>query len=117
MTQNNPKEISARALDRWLQNDSSKPLLVDVREKQELLIAPFSHKVLNIPLSEAVEWADDFLGQISDDQSIVVICHSGIRSWNFGIWLIEQKCGCEVWNLSGGIDSWSLDVDPSVPRY
>ena len=48
MNQNNPKEISAEELNRWLQNDSSKPLLVDVREKQELLIAPFPEKVLNL---------------------------------------------------------------------
>ncbi|MGB0825742.1 MAG: sulfurtransferase, partial [Synechococcus sp.] len=32
-------------------------------------------------------------------------------------WLLDQPWGLEVWNLEGGIDAWSLQVDPSVPRY
>ena len=32
-------------------------------------------------------------------------------------WLIEQGREGEVWNLEGGIDAWSVQVDPSVPRY
>ena len=47
----------------------------------------------------------------------VVICHGGIRSWHFGCWLIDTHGYTKVWNLEGGIDAWSVQVDPSLPRY
>jgi rhodanese-related sulfurtransferase len=47
----------------------------------------------------------------------VVLCHAGVRSWQFGCWLMEAQGYGEVWNLQGGIDAWSVNVDPSVPRY
>ena len=36
---------------------------------------------------------------------------------HFGLWLLEQRQTLEVWNLEGGIDAWSVQVDPKVPRY
>ena len=48
---------------------------------------------------------------------VVVICHAGVRSWQFGCWLLQQRPDLTVWNLEGGIDAWSVQVDPSVPRY
>ena len=48
---------------------------------------------------------------------MVVVCHAGVRSHHFGLWLLEQPWNLEVWNLDGGIDAWSVQVDPSVPRY
>jgi rhodanese-related sulfurtransferase len=47
----------------------------------------------------------------------VVLCHAGIRSWQFGCWLMEVHGYERVWNLHGGIDAWSLEADPQVPRY
>ena len=47
----------------------------------------------------------------------MVLCHAGIRSLHFGQWLLEQEWGLDVWNLDGGIDAWSLQVDPTTPRY
>jgi rhodanese-related sulfurtransferase len=47
----------------------------------------------------------------------VVICHAGVRSWHFGCWLLSRDPHRSVWNLSGGIDAWSVTVDPRVPRY
>ena len=45
----------------------------------------------------------------------------GRYSWGQAGWndstLIEQGWGYEVWNLEGGIDAWSVKVDPTVPRY
>ena len=117
MNQTIPKSISAIDLHGWLQQKSLKPILVDVRENYELEIAPFPEAVVHLPLSESSDWMPTFKKQLSLTQPVVVICHAGLRSWNFGIWLIEQKCGCEVWNLSGGIDAWSVEIDPSVPRY
>jgi rhodanese-related sulfurtransferase len=51
------------------------------------------------------------------DRPVVVLCHAGVRSWQFACWLMEAHSYSEVWNLQGGIDAWSVRVDPSIPRY
>jgi len=55
--------------------------------------------------------------QLDPDRPVAVLCHAGVRSWNFACWLIEQHGYEQVWNLEGGIDAWSMTVDPGVPRY
>ena len=117
MTEKAPSNISPLDLLHWLKGDSKKPLLIDVREESELAIASFSEEVLHCPLSLASTWISTLPQKFSSHQSVVIICHSGIRSWNFGVWLINQGCVDDVWNLEGGIDAWSLEVDPSIPRY
>ena len=117
MIEKAPSNISPIDLLDWLQSDSQRPLLIDVREESELAIASFTEEVLHCPLSLASSWITTLPEQLSKQQSVVVICHSGIRSWNFASWLIEKGCISEVWNLEGGIDAWSAQVDPSVPRY
>jgi rhodanese-related sulfurtransferase len=50
------------------------------------------------------------------DRRIVVTCHLGGRSLRAAQAL--QRAGfLRVENLAGGIEAWSLTVDPSVPRY
>jgi rhodanese-related sulfurtransferase len=46
----------------------------------------------------------------------VVYCHHGMRSAAAADWLREQGF-TRVRNLTGGIDRWSLDVDPATRRY
>ena len=117
MNEQIPKSISPQKLKQWLTNASKQPFLIDVREDQELHIAPFPFEVLHLPLSQISIWEKTFSQKFSLDQSIVVICHSGIRSLNFGTWLLQQGFQNEIWNLDGGIDLWSLEVDQSIPRY
>ena len=47
---------------------------------------------------------------------IVVYCHSGHRSSMVAMYLSNQGLK-DIANLSGGIEAWSLKVDPQVPRY
>ena len=116
MTSSSPQSISARELHEWLSNGS--PLqVVDVREQAELDIAPFPGEVEHLPLSESNLWLSDLAARLTTNKPIVVICHAGIRSLNFGCWLLEQGGDYDVWNLEGGIHAWSVEVDPSVPRY
>ena len=117
MTQQIPRNISPNQLHSWLQNQTDELLLVDVREDQELVIAPFPCEVIHLPLSKASLWVEELSELLEKTQPVVVICHSGIRSWNFATWLIEEGWDQEVWNLEGGIDAWSANVDPTVPRY
>ena len=112
-----PQSISAPELQTWLQEERLDPLLVDVREEQELEIAPFPAPVLHLPLSRSEAWLPDLDRRLPDDRAVVVLCHAGVRSLHFGLWLLEQRQSLEVWNLEGGIEAWSLQVDPSVPRY
>ena len=118
MNQHIPLNISPIELNKILEDDSSdKPFIVDVREENEIAIASFSFSVLHLPLSKAANWSENIEELIPKDKPIVVACHAGVRSLNFGIWLLERGIANSVWNLVGGIDAWSTDVDKSVPRY
>ena len=118
MTQNVPLNIAPKELNKLLEEDSfEKPFIVDVREDNELAIASFPFSVLHLPLSRATNWSAKIGELLPKDQPIVVVCHAGVRSLNFGIWLLEQGITKNVLNLVGGIDAWSTDVDQSVPRY
>ncbi len=112
-----PKNLSPKALNQWLMDESSKPTLIDVREDDELVIAPFPSPVIHLPLSQAFAWKEELPEKLVKDQPVVVICHLGVRSWNFANWLIQQDWQLEVWNLEGGIAAWSEQVDSSVARY
>ena len=118
MKKNIPLDISPKELKKILEDDSSeKPLIVDVREDNEITIASFSFSVLHLPLSKASNWSSKIGELLPKNQPVVIVCHAGVRSLNFGIWLLEQGIAKSVWNLVGGIDAWSTDVDQSVPRY
>tara|TARA_B100000965_G_scaffold8041_1_gene6220 strand:+ start:2569 stop:2925 length:357 start_codon:yes stop_codon:yes gene_type:complete len=118
MNQHIPLNISPKELNKILEDDSSdKPFVVDVREDNEIAIASFSFSVLHLPLSKAANWSADLEKLLPQDQPVLIVCHAGVRSLNFGIWLLEEGITKRVWNLVGGIDAWSTDVDPSVPRY
>ena len=116
MNQRTPQPLTAAELAAWLKKEPALTL-VDVREHRELTIAAFPYPVEHLPLSEAAQWMDAIDQRLPPSQAVVVLCHAGVRSWNFGCWLLERNPAQEVWNLEGGIDAWSLAVDSSVPRY
>ncbi len=118
MNQKSPGNLSAKDLHGWLQETGGvQPLVIDVREDDELEIAPFPFSVMHLPLSKSSQWIGSLHERIPSNTEVVVICHAGIRSWRFGTWLINQNWGCVVWNLVGGIDAWSTEVDSTCPRY
>ena len=118
MNQHIPLNISPKELNKILEDDSSeKPFIVDVREDDEIAIASLAFSVLHLPLSKSSNWSTKIEELLPKDQPIVVVCHAGVRSLNFGIWLLDQGITKRVWNLVGGIDAWSRDVDQSIPRY
>ena len=113
-----PLNISPKELNKILEDNSSEnPFIVDVREDNEVAIASFAFSVLHLPLSKAANWSVNLEELLPKDQPILIVCHAGVRSLNFGIWLMQQGITKSVWNLVGGIDAWSKDVDQSVPRY
>ena len=106
-----PRPISAPDLQLWLQGDAPSPQVLDVREAQELMMAKFPNDVLHLPLSASSEWIETLQSRLAPDQPVVVLCHAGVRSHHFGLWLLDQAWGLEVWNLEGGIDAWSTQVE------
>jgi monothiol glutaredoxin len=50
------------------------------------------------------------------DERVVFYCHHGVRSWDWARFFADRGMPRPC-NLTGGIEAWSLEVDPSVPRY
>ena len=86
-------------------------LLIDVREPWEYEKARIAGAKL-IPMRTIPA----NLGQLDVDQDVICYCHHGQRSLDVAAWLRAQ--GVETAkSLAGGIDRWSLEIDPRVPRY
>ena len=102
-----PKEVAA------LLSAPNPPRLLDVREPEEHALAAIPNSTL-IPLGQLAARA----GELSTwkDSDIIVYCHHGIRS-RHAIHLLRQLGFERLSNLTGGIDAWSTEADPSVPRY
>ena len=112
-----PKTINASSLNDWFNSEKADPVLIDVREQSELEIARFSREFLHIPISQVTsEYLEEIFAALLD-REIVVSCHAGIRSYNFCQWSLDNNIVTEIWNLEEGIDGWSRDIDPSIPRY
>ena len=112
-----PKLIDAYSLKKWLSSLEDIPKIIDVREDMELDIAKFSFTDIHIPMSKvSIELVESKLEKFIENK-FVVLCHRGIRSYHFGQWLLDNDIIQEVWNLTEGIDGWSRDIDPSIPRY
>jgi len=84
--------------------------LLDCREPWEHQTAHIKGATL-IPMKQIPQR----LGEIPKDQPVVVYCHAGMRSFNAASWLKQQ--GVKALSMSGGIDLWSREIDPKVPRY
>jgi rhodanese-related sulfurtransferase len=104
------ESISPTELNERLKN-GEKVNLIDVREVWEYELAHLESAKL-LPLSRFNEW----IGELKPEEETVVMCHHGIRSANVCLFLLRN--GFEkVFNLDGGIDLWSKEVDAEVPRY
>jgi rhodanese-related sulfurtransferase len=91
------------------------PVLLDVREPWEVQTACVSEdgfKLLSIPMREVPAR----LAELDPDQPIACLCHHGVRSLQVANFLVQNGFA-EVVNLQGGIDAWTHEFDPSVPRY
>ena len=114
---NYPKTLNAFDLNEWFNSEEENPIIIDVREDSELEIACFPREFLHLPISKVS--AEYVKTKISDlkDKKFVVLCHAGIRSYNFGQWALENNLVNEIWNLEEGIDGWSQYIDQTIPRY
>lgn len=94
---------------------ASQTLLLDVREPWEVDLAAI--RLADVPQKNIpIRSLPDRLDELNRSQSIVCICHHGVRSLQV-VAFLERQGFESVYNLAGGIDAWSLAVDPAVPRY
>jgi len=101
-----PSELKAR-LER-----GDKFRLIDVRETDEWAVAKIPTAEL-IPLSQFQSLATQ---ELSPEEEIVLYCHHGVRSARAQGYLKAQGYD-KVLNLTGGIDAWALQVEPTMKRY
>ena len=105
-------DISPRDVKALL--DSSKTLrLIDCREPDEFAIGHIEGAEL-LPLSNFPAETAAKLAQ--KEQAILIYCHHGGRSARAAEYLVSLGFK-DVRNLTGGIDAWSVEIDPRVPRY
>ncbi len=103
-------DISPSEVDAKLKN-GDKTIMLDVREQWEVDINQLPG-IVHIPLGELPKRYKE----LSPEDEIIAYCHMGVRSLKAARFLKEQNY-TNVKNLAGGIDAWSLQVDPKVPRY
>ena len=87
------------------------PLVVDVREPWEIELCRIDGS-LSIPLGEVARRMDE----LPWDRPLVLVCHHGGRSQHAAT-LLAGAGFTQVHNLRGGVESWALDVDPTMKRY
>lgn len=106
-------EIAPREVKRRLDAGEAL-LLLDVRE-------PLEYAICSIPEGQLIPM-NTIPGRLREIEEraqsglIVVFCHHGTRSLSVACWLREQGVeNCQ--SMEGGIERWSLEIDPAVPRY
>ncbi|MGC1906193.1 MAG: rhodanese-like domain-containing protein [Candidatus Acidiferrum sp.] len=100
-----PAEVKS-AIDR-----GEKMLLIDVREPWEFDLSRIEGAKL-IPMGTIPA----NLQSLDTGDAVICYCHHGMRSLDVAAWLRGQ--GIETArSMAGGIDRWSMEIDPKVPRY
>jgi rhodanese-related sulfurtransferase len=105
-------QLTAVDLARW-RADASRgaPLVVDVREPWEFELCRIDGAV-SLPLAEIAGRLDE----LPRARALVLVCHHGGRSQHAAM-LLEGAGFAQVHNLSGGMESWAVEVDSTMKRY
>jgi rhodanese-related sulfurtransferase len=92
-------------------DQSAEVILVDVREPWETQLGIIAGAKL-IPLNTLPA----NMALFADAEEVIIYCHHGMRSLNAAAWLRSQGVD-NARSLTGGIERWSTEIDPKVPRY
>ncbi len=106
------REISVSDLKAKLDNGEDVTVL-DVREQHEYDVANLGEGVARlIPLGEL----PNRIPELNRDENFAIHCKSGARSAK-AVKLLQEAGFENVYNVKGGINAWSEEIDPSVPKY
>lgn len=103
-------QIAPQELKQKIDQGAS-PLVIDVREPWEAQLCSIEGSKL-VPLNALPA----NMALFADAEEIVIYCHHGMRSLNAAAWLRSQGID-GARSLTGGIERWSTEIDPRVPRY
>ena len=103
-------EITVQDAAALLQEGKSK--LIDVREPWEYATAKVEGS-LPMPMGDVPSRAHQ---ELDPDDRLLILCHHGARSLSVTNWLRQQGFDAAQ-SVAGGIDAWSCEVDPQIPRY
>jgi rhodanese-related sulfurtransferase len=121
-------QIDPTAFDAWkaratreeaLAQPGALPVVLDVREPWEVQTATIQadgFALMAVPMRELPGRLAELKENLGTDRPIACLCHHGMRSQQVAHFL-EQSGFTEVVNIQGGIDAWSAQRDPAVPRY
>jgi molybdopterin/thiamine biosynthesis adenylyltransferase/rhodanese-related sulfurtransferase len=105
-----PAAIDVATLGAW-RREGRPHLLLDVREQHE-----WDHSRIEGAKLMPLRGLPARLDELDPEATIVVHCHHGGRSGQ-AVQFLRSRGFAGATNLAGGIDAWSLEVDPAVPRY
>ena len=103
-----PQEVASRRA-----RDDEELLLIDCRTDAERAIASIEG-AMAVPDNEVMMRLPEL--RKFDERAVVVFCHHGVRSMHVAIALREDGFQ-SVQSMAGGIQRWSLEVDPNTPTY
>ena len=107
-------QITPTDLPQWLQSQTD-PVVLDVREPSEWQAASVQADGFTL-VQLSMNDIPARLAELDPQKPIACLCHHGARSQRVAHFLVQN--GFEnVVNIAGGIDAWSLQRDPGVPRY
>jgi rhodanese-related sulfurtransferase len=112
-------QVRPADLPAWFQAQAAAgdrpPVVLDVREPWELQTASVKadgFELVAMPMNEIPAR----LGELDPERPVACLCHHGTRSQRVASFL-SQRGFAQVANIAGGIDAWSFERDPAVPRY
>ena len=110
-------QVSPAQWKDWMaqQAEQGPALLLDVREDWEIQTAsvkPDGFELLHIPMGQLVQR----LSELDPNRPLGCLCHHGGRSMQVANYLAHNGFQ-RVANIAGGINAWSMQVDPAIPRY
>jgi molybdopterin/thiamine biosynthesis adenylyltransferase/rhodanese-related sulfurtransferase len=111
MPADSPLELSVTEAKHLLDSAAAETRLIDVREPYEIEIAKVAGAEL-IPMRKIPEQ----VAQLPKDKHLLILCHSGGRSMRV-VQFLRAQGFTSVSNVSGGIDAWAEEIDPSLRRY
>jgi rhodanese-related sulfurtransferase len=107
-------EVSPESVAAWIDlPEIERPRLIDCREAEELAICQIRGNEW-VPLGEFPERVGALTG--NPERGVVVYCHHGMRSLRAALFLRSRGLS-NAFSMHGGIELWSLTVDPEVSRY
>lgn len=110
-------QVRPADLPAWFQAQAggTSAVVLDVREPWELQTAsvrPEGFELVAIPMNEI----PSRLGELDPARPVACLCHHGARSLRVASFL-SQRGFAQVANIAGGIEAWTSERDPAVPRY